>query len=81
MSRINCFRGRYIHPEDFRDLRRSTDLTRKQTADLLDVPVRTVQNWEAGGAHTPRMVHRMLSIQTVYGLTGKTWENWTVHEA
>ena len=44
MARNDRFRGRYIHPEDFRDLRRSADLTRKQAADLLDVlfvPCRT----------------------------------------
>jgi hypothetical protein len=29
MARNDRFRGRYIHPEDFRDLRRSADLTRK----------------------------------------------------
>jgi len=72
------FRGRYIHPEDFRDLRRAADLTRKQAADLLDVAVRTVQNWETGGARIPWMAYRMLRILTGYALPGKAWENWIV---
>ena len=79
MARNDRFRGRYIHPEDFRDLRRSADLTRKQAADLLDVAVRTVQNWETGGARIPWMAYRMLRILTGYALPGKAWEGWLVH--
>jgi transcriptional regulator with XRE-family HTH domain len=80
MSRIDRFRGRYIHPEDFRDLRRAADLTRKQAADLLDVAVRTVQNWETGGARIPWMAYRMLRILTGYALLpGKAWDGWSVH--
>jgi DNA-binding transcriptional regulator YiaG len=55
MTRANRFRGRYVHAEDFRDLRKSADLTRKQAADVLDVAVRTIQNWETGGARIPWM--------------------------
>jgi transcriptional regulator with XRE-family HTH domain len=79
MARSDRFRGRYIHPEDFRDLRRSADLTRKQAADLLDVAVRTVQNWETGGARIPWMAYRMLRILIGYALPGKAWEGWLVH--
>ena len=79
MSRVNRFRGRHVHAEDFRDLRKSADLTRKQAADVLNVAVRTVQNWETGGARIPWMAYRMLRILTGYALPGKAWENWTVH--
>jgi transcriptional regulator with XRE-family HTH domain len=69
----------YIAPEDFRDLRRFSDLTRKQAADLLSVSVRTVQNWETGGARIPWMAYRMLRILRGYALPGKAWEGWTIH--
>ncbi len=79
MTRSDRFRARYIDPEAFRDLRRSADLTRKQAADLLDVAVRTVQNWETGGARIPWMAYRMLRILTGYALPGKAWDGWSVH--
>lgn len=37
------------HPR-CRDLRKAGDMSRKQAADVLDVAVRTIQNWEAGVA-------------------------------
>ena len=79
MSRVNRFRGRHVHAEDFRDLRKSADLTRKQAADVLNVAVRTIQNWETGGARIPWMAYRMLRILTGYALPGKAWEGWTIH--
>lgn len=69
---------RYVSPQDFMDIRKRDDLTRKQVADLLDVTVRTVQNWETGGARIPWMAFRMLRILTGYALPGKAWEGWTV---
>jgi len=77
MSRRKASR-RWIDPEAFRDVRRFSDLTRKQAADLLDVTVRTVQNWETGGARIPWLAYRMLRILTGYALPGKAWEGWTV---
>jgi DNA-binding XRE family transcriptional regulator len=70
MTRVNRFRGRYVSADDFRDLRKSADLTRKQAADVLDVAVRTIQNWETGGARIPWMAFRMLHILTGYALPG-----------
>ena len=78
MAKRQGFGGIYIRPEDFRDLRRSADLTRKQAADVLDVAVRTVQNWETGGARIPWMAFRMLRVLTGYALPGKAWEGWLV---
>lgn len=79
MTRPDRFRGRYISPGDFRNLRRLSGLTRKQAAELLDVTARTIQNWETGGARIPWMAYRMLRILTGYALPGKAWEGWSVH--
>ena len=70
---------RLMDHQDFRDLRRMADLTRKQAGDLLDVTVRTIQNWETGGARIPWLAYRMLRILTGYALPGKAWEGWTVY--
>jgi hypothetical protein len=70
---------RWIEPQDFRDMRRRADLTRKQATDLFDVTARTIQNWETGGARIPWMAYRMLRILTGSALPGKAWEGWTVH--
>lgn len=79
MTRPDHFRGRYISPGDFRNLRRFSGHTRKQAAELLDVTARTIQNWETGGARIPWMAYRMLRILTGYALPGKAWEGWSVH--
>ncbi len=71
--------SRYIDPQDFRDMRLRGDLNRKQAADLLDVTVRTIQNWETGGARIPWMAYRMLRILSGSALPGKAWDGWTVH--
>ncbi|MGA8864699.1 MAG: VC1465 family Xer recombination activation factor [Gallionella sp.] len=71
--------SRYVYPQDFRDVRRFADLTRKQAADLLDVTPRTVQNWETGGARIPWMAYRLLRILKGSDLPGKAWEGWHLH--
>lgn len=68
--------SRYVDPHDFCDIRRFSDLTRKQAADLLDVTVRTIQNWETGGARIPWLAYRMLRILRGFDLPGKSWEGW-----
>lgn len=68
----------WIDPQDFRDLRRSLHLTRKQSAAALDVTPRTVQNWETGGARIPWMAYRLLRLQRGCALPGKAWEGWTI---
>lgn len=71
-------RRRWIDPQDFRDMRKRADLTRKQAADALNVSGRTIQNWENGGARIPWMAYRMLRILGGSALPGKAWEGWTV---
>lgn len=68
----------WVDPQDFKDLRRQSGLTRKQTAEALDVTGRTIQNWETGGARIPWMAYRMLRILRGYALPGKDWEGWTI---
>lgn len=72
---------RWIEPQDFRDLRRSLFLTRREAAAALDVTPRTVQNWETGGARIPWLAYRMLRILRGCALPGSDWEGWTVHGA
>ncbi|WP_435626755.1 VC1465 family Xer recombination activation factor [Candidatus Ferrigenium straubiae] len=77
MSRLPRSR-RYIDPQDFRDLRKQSGLTRREAAVALDVTPRTIQNWENGGARIPWMAYRMLRILRGYALPRKEWEGWTV---
>lgn len=69
---------RWIDPQDFRDLRRFSGMTRRQAAEALDVTPRTIQNWETGGARIPWMAYRMLRILRGFALPGADWEGWTV---
>ena len=71
-------RHRWIDPQNFRDLRRQSCMTRDQAAQALDVTPRTIQNWETGGARVPWMAFRMLRILNGFGLPGSAWEGWTV---
>lgn len=78
MSRRRAFHRRWIDPQDFRDMRRESGLTRAQAAEALDVTPRTIQNWETGGARIPWMAFRMLRILRGHALPGVYWEGWTV---
>lgn len=69
---------RWISPQDFADLRKQSGMTRKQAAKALDVTVRTIQNWETGGARIPWMAYRMLRVLRGYALPGFSWQGWTV---
>ena len=73
-------RRKWIDPQDFRDLRKQSGLTRLQAADELNVTVRTIQNWETGGARIPWMAFRMLRILRGYALPGHHWHGWTIHK-
>lgn len=69
---------RYIHPQDFADLRKHAGMTRREAAQALDVTPRTVQNWETGGARIPWLAYRMLRILRGFGLPGGAWDGWTI---
>ena len=70
---------KWIDPQDFCDLRRQSGLTRREAADELNVTVRTIQNWETGGARIPWMAFRMLRILRGYALPGHHWQGWAIH--
>ncbi len=75
---VDMSRRKWIDPQDFRDLRRQAGLKRTEAAKALDVTVRTIQNWETGGARIPWMAYRMLRIQRGFALPSKHWEGWTI---
>ena len=81
MSRRKAFtkRTRWIDPQDFRDLRRQSGLSRDEAAEALDVTRRTIQNWETGGARIPWMAYRMLRILRGFALPSAHWEGWTLN--
>jgi DNA-binding XRE family transcriptional regulator len=72
---------RWIDPQDFRDLRKHSGLTRCEAAEALDVTPRTIQNWETGGARVPWMAFRLLRILRGFALPGLAWEGWTLRNA
>jgi DNA-binding XRE family transcriptional regulator len=76
VSRPSFKSRRWVDPQDFRDLRRMSGMTRADAAAALDVTPRTVQNWETGGARIPWMAYRMLRILRGYALPGQQWEGW-----
>ena len=79
MAKRLGFRAHYVDPADFRDLRCYSGLTRQQVADELRVTVRSIQNWETGGARIPWMAYRMLRILRGYALPGTAWDGWEIH--
>lgn len=80
MSRPLPRSRRWVDPQDFRDLRIQSRLTRRQAADQLDVTPRTIQNWETGGARIPWMAYRMLRILRGFALPGQQWDGWQVRD-
>lgn len=47
-------------------------------ANMLDVDMRTVQNWEKGTSAIPYAAFRLIRLAGGYALLGKAWEDWTV---
>ncbi|MDP2759871.1 MAG: VC1465 family Xer recombination activation factor [Sideroxyarcus sp.] len=78
MSRPLPRARKWIVPQDFSDLRIRSGLSRRQAAEALDVTVRTVQNWETGGARIPWMAFRLLRQLRGFALPGLAWEGWTL---
>lgn len=81
MSRPLPRSRKWIDPQDFRDLRFQSGLTRCEAAHELDVTPRTIQNWETGGARIPWMAYRMLRILRGFALPCSAWEGWTLRNA
>ena len=52
--------------ERIRALRAETGLTRKQFAEHFQIPLRTVEEWEAGRRKPPEYIPRLLKYQIMY---------------
>ena len=49
-----------------RDLRESTGLSRKEFSEYIGIPVRTLEDWEAGRRTPPEYIPRLISYQLKY---------------
>lgn len=49
-----------------RDLRESIGLTRKDFSEHIGIPVRTLEDWEAGRRTPPEYIPRLISYQFKY---------------
>lgn len=52
--------------ERIRALRAETGLNRKQFAEHFQIPLRTVEEWEAGRRKPPEYIPRLLKYQIMY---------------
>ena len=52
--------------ERIRSLRESTGMTRKVFSDHTGIPVRTLEDWEAGRRTPPEYIPRLLEYQLKY---------------
>lgn len=71
---------KYIDPEGFYIARKRAGLTMMKTADLLDVDIRTIRNWENGSTRIPYSAFRLMRMAGGYSLLGKEWDGWAVWE-
>lgn len=49
-----------------RELRESSGLTRKEFSEYTGIPVRTLEDWEAGRRTPPEYIPRLISYQLKY---------------
>ena len=49
-----------------KELRESTGLSRKEFSEHIGIPVRTLEDWEAGRRTPPEYVPRLISYQLKY---------------
>ena len=49
-----------------RALREETGLNRKQFAEHFQIPLRTVEEWEAGRRKPPKYIPRLIKYQIMY---------------
>ena len=52
--------------EKIRTLRAETGLNRKQFAEHFQIPLRTVEEWEAGRRKPPEYIPRLIKYQILY---------------
>lgn len=69
---------KYIDPEGFYIARRRAGLSMMQAAELLEVDIRTIRNWENGSVRIPYAPFRLMRMHGGYALLGKAWEGWAL---
>ena len=52
--------------ETIRELRESTGMNRKEFSEHTGIPVRTLEDWEAGRRTPPEYIPRLISFQLKY---------------
>ena len=52
--------------KSIRDLRESTGMSRKEFSEHTGIPVRTLEDWEAGRRTPPEYIPRLLAYQLKY---------------
>ncbi len=52
--------------DEIRELRKRTGMTRKDFAMHIGIPLRTVEDWEAGRRRPPEYIPRLISYQLRY---------------
>lgn len=52
--------------ETIRELRESTGMNRKEFSEHTGIPVRTLEDWEAGRRTPPEYIPRLISYQLKY---------------
>lgn len=67
---------RHYDREDFYVARRRAGLTQQAAAEMLDVTLRTIRNWENGKSAIPYAAFRLMRLAGGYSLLGKGWEGW-----
>ncbi len=53
-------------PEIIKNLRADTGLSRKDFAESLGIPLRTVEDWEAGRRKPPEYIPRLIAYKFKY---------------
>ena len=69
---------KYINPDDFYIARRRAGLTIEMAADMLDVTVKTIKNWEGHQSPIPYASFRLMRLAGGYNLIDKGWEGWAI---
>lgn len=52
--------------EKMKELREKTGLKRKEFAEHIGIPLRTVEDWEAGRRKPPEYIPRLIAYQLKY---------------
>lgn len=52
--------------EKIKELRQECGMTRKEFSDHIGIPVRTLEDWEAGRRTPPEYIPRLIMYQLMY---------------